>query len=255
MALLQHFLITSLHKAKIPNMYIAIKHDEAVIFRQRVEESYSRNYVNNANYISQSDYEIDEPMVIDIDRLCSAKEYVSTQIYIGYYLIKNYKMTFKIYLAAVLVLTLFSKKKKNTEHIAAPLQNKDIDITLIENFPVSIAEFLKVTSTKPLTLFYRNIKDICEVIFSTPFLWSCMYLNPIGATRNGDIVYDDVCSSKILRNVQSKFDPSFGLIMLVIMLASYQTVVTGSFRNKAWPLYMTLGTYTNNNNNNNNNNN
>ncbi|KAI9308281.1 hypothetical protein BJ944DRAFT_227879 [Cunninghamella echinulata] len=52
-------------------------------------------------------------------------------------------------------------------------------------------EFLKVTSNKPLTLFYRNINDLCKITFSSCSLWFSMYLNPIEDTFNGDIIYDD----------------------------------------------------------------
>ncbi|KAG2227538.1 hypothetical protein INT45_002223 [Circinella minor] len=66
---------------------------------------------------------------------------------------------------------------------------------------------------------YRNIKDVCQLLFSHPIFWKVMINQP----------------SEFWEELQFP-----GNIILSIILASDRTVISGNGRHKARPLYLKL---------------
>ncbi|KAI9273132.1 hypothetical protein BDA99DRAFT_533951 [Phascolomyces articulosus] len=85
---------------------------------------------------------------------------------------------------------------------------------------------------------YRNIKDVCQAIFSHPIFWKVMINKPSVHRQNGERVFLDIDSGEHWEEMQLKFP---GNIILNILLGSDQTIVAGNGRHKAWPIYLKLG--------------
>ncbi|KAI8147742.1 hypothetical protein BJV82DRAFT_305675 [Fennellomyces sp. T-0311] len=114
-----------------------------------------------------------------------------------------------------------------------------IDVYTVPDFPKGKEEaFLKEVGG-PLTLEYRDIHKVCEKIFSDPILWKVTKLNPCIVKRGGERVYTDLYSSDWWIKLQKELPK--GAVVLAIMLASDETVITGNQRQQAWPLYLKLG--------------
>ncbi|SAM00090.1 hypothetical protein [Absidia glauca] len=67
-----------------------------------------------------------------------------------------------------------------------------------------------------------------------------MILSPATATRYNEVVYDDLHTSQWWSDLQRSVGDD-DVVILPLMLSSDATLVSGNGKNKAWPIYMTIG--------------
>ncbi|KAG2216809.1 hypothetical protein INT45_013821 [Circinella minor] len=124
-------------------------------------------------------------------------------------------------------------------NIQQALETVTIDVYKITDFPKGKEqEFLKIIHGPPI-LEFRNIHKVCEMIFSDPILWNVTRLSPSKVFRGNDRVYNDIYSGDFWIDLQEKLPP--GIIALMIMLASDETLTSNNQRQKAYPMYLKLG--------------
>ncbi|KAI8137534.1 hypothetical protein BJV82DRAFT_634701 [Fennellomyces sp. T-0311] len=119
-----------------------------------------------------------------------------------------------------------------------PFEYYDLDLGQIEDFPYEHEATFR-EAVHSLTLGYRNIVDLCQHLFSHPAFSKEMILSARQWNRGGTRVYGDVDSGTWWEDLQNQLPDHY--VVLSIILASDQTVVSGNFRHKAWPVYLTLG--------------
>ncbi|CAO3620585.1 unnamed protein product [Cunninghamella echinulata] len=112
----------------------------------------------------------------------------------------------------------------------------------IPNFPVSKKEFSEAVECDEITLVYRNIKDVCETLFKSKPLWSFIKMGPEIATLNNEKVYNDTFTSNYWYDQHMEINKNHpGAMLLMLMLSSDQTFVSGHNKHKLWPIYLMLG--------------
>ncbi|KAI8140946.1 hypothetical protein BJV82DRAFT_671332 [Fennellomyces sp. T-0311] len=128
--------------------------------------------------------------------------------------------------------TSLDEVKKHVKAEANPLINLDI-----EDFPQSrIEEFENAVGE--IHFSHRNIRKVCEHLFSNPAFWNVMINKSTVYKRNGERVYSDLDSGEWWEELQLEYP---GHIILTLMLSSDQMIVLGNGRHKAWPLCIKLG--------------
>ena len=116
----------------------------------------------------------------------------------------------------------------------------DIPIERITGFTSEyVTGFKKITGQDSIQLYYRDIRQLAEHLFSHPLLHDYMITNPWIATRNGERVYNDLSTSNWWLNLQKEVGEE--TVILALMFSSDMTLVSTNARKKAWPLYLTLG--------------
>ncbi|CAO3588828.1 unnamed protein product [Absidia cylindrospora] len=117
-----------------------------------------------------------------------------------------------------------------------------IDIATVKGFPVDhIDDFKRATNNTPISLTYRNIHTLTEHIFSSPHLQDNMILTPSKATRNNESVIDDINTANWWWSMQYEVLNDADIVIIPLMLSSDATLVSGNGRQRAWPMYLTIG--------------
>lgn len=85
--------------------------------------------------------------------------------------------------------------------ITQPFTHNSIDVSQAPDFPTShIREFNDTVG--PLTLVYRNIRDLCELLFSHPAFAETMILKPKVYMKSGRRVYKGLDSGRWWEELQ-----------------------------------------------------
>ncbi|KAG2216158.1 hypothetical protein INT45_008918 [Circinella minor] len=139
-------------------------------------------------------------------------------------------------------MTSFNDLKKNLEESASdviklPFTDKRILVEEIEDVPIDWKREID-DQIGEIHFSYRNIKDVCQLLFSHSIFWKVMINQPSIYKQNGERVFLDIDSGEFWEELQLRFPDN---IILSIILASDQTVISGNGRHKAWPLYLKLG--------------
>ncbi|KAI8136968.1 hypothetical protein BJV82DRAFT_675291 [Fennellomyces sp. T-0311] len=145
-------------------------------------------------------------------------------------------------------ITTMDKLKKTLVKDADPCSLVDfttcpIDVHVIEDFPKGHEKEFTKGIVEPLELVYRDIHDLCEHLFGHPSFSEVLNIYPSIYRRDDDVngprVYDDLDSGIWWQSLQAELPDEY--VILPIMLASDQTLVSGNLRTKSWPIYMKLG--------------
>ncbi|SAL96396.1 hypothetical protein, partial, partial [Absidia glauca] len=137
------------------------------------------------------------------------------------------------------IKSLRRRIRNEGSHVLQPFTATPIDLTTVANFPLEhLADFEKATD--PMIFLHRNIYDLTQHIFSLPHLAQHMILSPAIATRYNEVVYDDLHTSQWWSDLQRSVGDD-DVVILPLMLSSDATLVSGNGKNKAWPIYMTIG--------------
>ncbi|KAI8137275.1 hypothetical protein BJV82DRAFT_674963 [Fennellomyces sp. T-0311] len=99
------------------------------------------------------------------------------------------------------------------------------------------AQFIEATGAISFTYF--DIKYLTQSLFNDPLFSNLMKLSPTMAYRGDERIYTDLHNSDWWHQMQGVSPP--GSVVLPLMLASDQTLVSGNQREKAWPIYLKLG--------------
>ncbi|KAI8136493.1 hypothetical protein BJV82DRAFT_676292 [Fennellomyces sp. T-0311] len=119
-----------------------------------------------------------------------------------------------------------------------PFQYYDVDLSQIDDFPKEHEAAFR-GAVGSLTLGYRNVVDLCQHLFSHPAFSKDIVLSARQWRRDGTRIYGDIDSGTWWEELQAQLPNDY--VVLSIILASDQTAITGNFRYKAWPVYLTLG--------------
>ncbi|CAO3626760.1 unnamed protein product [Cunninghamella echinulata] len=102
-----------------------------------------------------------------------------------------------------------------------------IDVNYIPNFPVSKEEFSGAVECDEITLIYRNIKDVCEILFESKPVWPFMKMGSEITTFNNEKVYNGTFTSKYWYGKHMEINKNHpGVILSMLILSLYQTIVS-----------------------------
>ncbi|SAL99065.1 hypothetical protein, partial, partial [Absidia glauca] len=119
-----------------------------------------------------------------------------------------------------------------------PFTCTKINVRQIPGFPQQYAEKFEA-ATQPMVFLHRNIHRLTEQIFSAPNLANDMILSSATAERYDEAVYDDLHTSGWWADIERETDGD--VVVVPLMLSSDATLVSNNGKNKAWPIYLTIG--------------
>ncbi|KAI8148724.1 hypothetical protein BJV82DRAFT_589372 [Fennellomyces sp. T-0311] len=114
-----------------------------------------------------------------------------------------------------------------------------IDVNTVKDFPENKQLLFQSSIGKQPTLYYRDIFDVSESIFSDPSFQNHIVLTPSKLYRGDERVYTEIHTGDWWNNAQEEIGKD--KVVLSIMLSSDQTVIWENQRYKAWPVYIKLG--------------
>ncbi|KAI9243498.1 hypothetical protein BDA99DRAFT_522492 [Phascolomyces articulosus] len=129
---------------------------------------------------------------------------------------------------------IYDDERKN---LCQPFEEIAIDVDNIPDILDHHKEEFKEKAGK-IKLYYRDIKDLAEHLFSHRAFWDTMILQAEKQFRNGERIYRDIHTGTWFENMQ--LNSPRGSVVLGIMLASDMTLVCSNGRHTLWPLYMKL---------------
>ncbi|SAL96511.1 hypothetical protein, partial, partial [Absidia glauca] len=133
---------------------------------------------------------------------------------------------------------LRKKIRMEGRYLSQPFTCTKINVRQISGFPQQHAEKFEA-STQPLVFIHRNIHRLAEQIFSAPNLAHDMILSSASAKRYDEAVFDDLYTGGWWANVER--GTADDVVVVPLMVSSDATLVSNNGKNKAWPIYLTLG--------------
>ncbi|KAI7846900.1 hypothetical protein BDC45DRAFT_46663 [Circinella umbellata] len=133
---------------------------------------------------------------------------------------------------------LFAKINTECDGQSVSFYEHNFDISAVHGIPNNcIKDFRDSYGT--IKLVYRNIKELCELLFNYEEFWEDTILLPEIWERDGKRVVQDIHTARWWNQLQAELP--LGAIVLALLLSSDETVVSGNNRAFAHPLYLKLG--------------